>query len=329
MVKQNDKLNYTAQGYGNVETVGVVEDTTVFVPQMIVGEEAIVKVNYAKRNVAYADVVQLLKRSAKRKHPSCHYFGKCGGCALMHMRYTEQLAFKRNKVAQNLKKIGAIDVDVLPCIASDKVLGYRNKLSLPVRGRAGNVKIGMFQRASHIVVDMDNCILGDWWSKTLVQLFREYLNSRKIVPYNEKTFAGQVRHIVGRYVDGQLLVTVVSNGKWREDLAPFVEALKQSFPLFGLFVNENTAKNNVILGNKTRHVYGLKYIEGRHLGVRFRLRPDSFFQVNDNVKDKIYQKTRELLDTSRTEVLVDCFSGIGILTNILASDSYPTYAIEL
>ena len=329
MVKQNDKLNYTAQGYANAETVGVVEDTTVFVPQMIVGEEAIVKVNYAKRNVAYADVVQLLKRSAKRKQPSCHYFGKCGGCALMHMRYTEQLAFKRNKVAQNLKKIGAIDVDVLPCIASDKVLGYRNKLSLPVRGRAGNVKIGMFQRASHIVVDMDNCILGDWWSKTLVQLFREYLNSRKIVPYNEKTFAGQVRHIVGRYVDGQLLVTVVSNGKWREDLAPFVEALKQSFPRFGLFVNENTSKNNVILGNKTRHVYGLKYIEGRHLGVRFRLRPDSFFQVNDNVKDKIYQKTRELLDTSRTEVLVDCFSGIGILTNILASDSYPTYAIEL
>lgn len=251
MVKQNDKLNYTAQGYANAETVGVVEDTTVFVPQMIVGEEAIVKVNYAKRNVAYADVVQLLKRSAKRKQPSCHYFGKCGGCALMHMRYTEQLAFKRNKVAQNLKKIGAIDVDVLPCVASDKVLGYRNKLSLPVRGRAGNVKIGMFQRASHIVVDMDNCILGDWWSKTLVQLFREYLNSRKIVPYNEKTFAGQVRHIVGRYVDGQLLVTVVSNGKWREDLAPFVEALKQSFPRFGLFVNENTAKNNVILGNKT------------------------------------------------------------------------------
>lgn len=82
MVKQNDKLNYTAQGYANAETVGVVEDTTVFVPQMIVGEEAIVKVNYAKRNVAYADVVQLLKRSAKRKQPSCHYFGKCGGCAL-------------------------------------------------------------------------------------------------------------------------------------------------------------------------------------------------------------------------------------------------------
>ena len=48
MVKQNDKLNYTAQGYANAETVGVVEDTTVFVPQMIVGEEAIVKVNYAK-----------------------------------------------------------------------------------------------------------------------------------------------------------------------------------------------------------------------------------------------------------------------------------------
>lgn len=122
----------------------------------------------------------------------------------------------------------------MPCVASDKVLGYRNKLSLPVRGRAGNVKIGMFQRASHIVVDMDNCILGDWWSKTFVQLFREYLNSRKILPYNEKTFAGQVRHIVGRYVDGQLLVTVVSNGKWREDLCAFCRGIEAKFPTFRL-----------------------------------------------------------------------------------------------
>ena len=83
------------------------------------------------------------------------------------------------------------------------------------------------------------------------------------------------------------------------------------------------------MGKTTRHVCGIEYIEGEHLGVKFRLRPASFFQVNDGVKDAIYSKVRELLDLSNTEVLLDLFSGIGILTTVLASDDYDTYSIEI
>ena len=329
MLKINDVIEYTAQHYANSETVGVVDGYTVFVPHRSVGEVAKVKINYVKGTVAYGDVVELLSKSVHRVTPACAHFGSCGGCTLSHMDYSEQLVFKRNKVAANLAKIAKLELDVLPCIGSDKTVGYRNKLSLPVSGKRGNVSIGMYRRNSHSVVDVDDCTLGGEWSAKLVEIFRKYCNNIGVIPYNEKTFQGEVRHLVARYVDGQLLVTVVSNGAYKRDLQPLIDALGKAFGRYGLFVNINTLHNNVILGRQTTHVYGLQYIESTHLGVKFRLRPTSFFQVNDGIKDAIYSKVKELLDVSGTEVLVDCFSGVGILTNILASDRYDTYAIEI
>ena len=328
-MKVNDTIIYIAQDYANAETVGRVDGYTVFVPQMIVGERARVKINHVKGNVAYGTVAELLEVSDKRVQPQCKHFGKCGGCALMHMCYSEQLLFKQNKVAANLKKIAKIDAEVLPCVPSEKTCGYRNKLSLPVSGICGNVHVGMYERNSHKVVETRGCRLGGDWAEKLVHVFTQYCNEYGIVPYCELNFTGEVRHLVARYVDGQLLVTVVANGELCKNLTPFAEKLAQNFTKFGLFVNINTYKNNVILGKVTRHICGLKYIEGTHLGVKFRLRPNSFFQVNDGVKDAIYTRVRELLDLSQTEVLVDCFSGIGILTNALASVDYDTYAIEI
>lgn len=329
MLKQNDKITYTAQGYSNAETVGVVDGYTVFVGGMMIGETATVKITYVKKSVAYGEVVEILTPSPSRVTPPCLHFGKCGGCSLMHMTYEEQLKFKTNKVANNIKKLAKLDVNVLPCVPSMLTLGYRNKLSLPVAGKPGNVKIGMYQKGSHFVVDMDDCLLGGKWSQKLTQIFRNYLNKYNIPPYNEKTFTGVVRHLVARYVDEQLLVTVVSNGECKFDLHPLIAELQKAFPKFGLFVNINTYKNNVILGKTTQHVYGISQIVGEHFGVKFCLKPDSFFQVNNGVKDAIYQKAKDLLNVANTDVLIDCFSGIGILTNALASSNYQTYALEI
>lgn len=329
MLKQNDKITYVAQGYANAETVGQYDDYTVFVGGLIVGESAIVKITYVKRNVAYGEVVQVLTPSPSRVTPQCRHYGTCGGCSLMHMSYDEQLKFKTNKVATNIKKIAKLDVKVHNCVPSTLTFGYRNKLSLPVSGRVGNVKIGMYQRGSHNVVDMDDCLLGGAWSQKLTAIFRKYLNENKIPPYNEKTFKGVVRHLVARYVDGQLLVTIVSNGEFTYDLQPLICDLQQKFDHFGLFVNVNTYKNNVILGKTTKHVFGITHIQGEHFGVKFCLKPDSFFQVNNGVKDAIYQKAKQLLQVGNTQVLIDCFSGIGILTNALASTNYQTYALEI
>lgn len=329
VLRRNDIVTYRAEGYSNGETVGSVDGYTVFVPRLIAGEVARVKVNFVKKTVAYGTVEQVLQPSPHRISPPCAHFGVCGGCALAHMSYREQLRFKQNKVTNNFAKIAKLSVEALPCVPSPLAMGYRNKISLPVRGVKGNVVIGMFERNSHNVVQTRGCALAGGWSDKLIAIFAEYCNKTGVQPYNEQDFSGDVRHLAARYIDGQLLVTVVSNGLFRHDLQPFADALSEHFDKYGLFVNVNTARNNVILGKTTVHVYGIDKIEGEHLGVKFRLSPDSFFQVNDGVKELIYAKTRELLDVSQTQVLVDCFSGVGVLTDVLASERYDTYAIEI
>lgn len=330
IMKVNDIVDFVAEDYGNAETVGVAGGVTVFVPFLCVGERAKVKINHVKGKVAYGDVVTVVERSPKREEPRCPYYGVCGGCSLMHMKYAEQLSFKQRKVQRNLTKIGKLDgVAVGRCVPSPHVFAYRNKLSLPVSGTVGNVKIGMYKRGTHEVVDMNNCLLGGLWSKKLVELFRDYLKQNEIAPYDEKTFSGEVRHIVARYIDGQLLAVVVSNGEFAHDLTEFYDTLSKNFDKVGLFVNINSGKNNVILGKITRHIAGLRYIESTHLGTTFRLRPDSFFQVNNEVKNAIYTQVRQMIDVADTEVLVDCFSGVGVLTNVLCSDAYDTYAVEI
>lgn len=329
MLKIGDTIVYKAEQYANSETVGTVDGYTVFVPMLIVGEVARVRVNYVKKNVAYATVEQLLTPSQLRVSPVCKSFGKCGGCVLAHIDYDEQLLFKRNKVANSFKKIAKTDANMLPCVASPQIWGYRNKLSLPVRGVRGDVKVGMFERNTHRIVPTQFCALAGDWAAKVISAFTDYCNEMGVPPYDELRFTGVARHLAARYVEGQLLVTVVSNGEFNFDLRPLWDKLAQNFCRVGLFVNVNTARNNVILGKTTKHICGLQYIEGEHFNVKFRLRPNSFFQVNDGVKDLVYAKVKQLADTSQTDVLVDCFSGIGILTQALASKNFDSYAIEI
>lgn len=186
-MKQNDVVTYTAQAYSDGETVGSVGEYTLFVPFMAQGETAEVKVNYVKGSVAYADVVRITRPSPHRVTPPCPLFGRCGGCALMHLQYAEQLRFKTLKVQNALRKIGGITAEVSPCVPSPLTLRYRNKLSLPVRGKRGNVKIGMYRRGSHTVVDSDDCLLGNAVFADVVNIFRSYLNDCGAQPYDEKT----------------------------------------------------------------------------------------------------------------------------------------------
>lgn len=330
MVQQNDKFYVDIDSYGtNGEGVGKYEDYTVFVPFVNKGERALVVADYVKRNIIYATCLELSSRAACRTVAPCKYYGKCGGCQLQHMDYTEQLKLKHDIVANNLRKIGGIDCEVLPVVGSPLQYGYRNKISLPFGGKTGNVRIGMYRNNSHEIVDVDKCVLAGEWCDKLVSIVRQFVNDNRLPPYDERRHTGLVRHLVGRYIDNQLLVTLVTNGAVKCNLCPLYQSLCQTFDKVGLFVNINTAHNNVILGKTTQHLYGIKHIQSSRDGVTYFVQTDSFFQVNDKVKDMMYSKARELLYGQDTEVFVDCFSGVGLLTAAMYDSRYDSYSIEI
>ena len=59
------------------------------------------------------------------------------------------------------------------------------------------------------------------------------------------------------------------------------------------------------------------------------MQPDSFFQVNTSVAEKIYRKVKELAVCRETDALIECFSGVGVLSAMLADESYDSYGIEI
>ena len=329
-MKQGDLIKFFVQNLGsNGEGVGKMGDHYVYVPFALPQEFLSARVLFAKRNTVFATPKEILKPSSHRVEPLCPKFGKCGGCQLQHMDYETQLEFKRECVKQNLSKIGGLDVEVLPTVPSQNQWKYRNKVQFPVGERDGKPVVGFFKNDTHTLVQVDECPLQDEWAKKMTEAFIEYATKAKIKPYNEKRHEGVLRHLIGRYIDGQLLVTVVINGEELPNKELLVKELKKRFDDFGLFKNINTAKTNVILGKKTQWLYGRKVIESRLGDIAFFVRPDSFFQVNFDVMQKIYARVKDFLKDKKVDVLVDCFSGSGVLSAGLYQKDVTEYAIEI
>ncbi|HPG91896.1 MAG TPA: 23S rRNA (uracil(1939)-C(5))-methyltransferase RlmD [Clostridia bacterium] len=329
MLNISDIVEIEITAYGsNGEGIGEKDGYVFFVPAVAVGDKLRVKITHIKKNVVFAKPIKLITSGCGRANPPCPVYDKCGGCQLQHLTYAEQLVFKKNLVQNNLRKIGGIDYLVPDVIPSGEVWRYRNKLNMPV-GMNGNFISGLYKNDTHEIVPVDECLLQQSWAKELVVTVKEFLSKFGLDAYDEKTRKGLLRHIVGRQVNGQLLVILVING----DALPYAEVLlktlQNKFAEVGLFVNINKKNTNVILGDKTVHIGGLTEISGEQFGVKFTLRPQSFYQVNESVKDKIYGKVKELLQLSDIEILIDAYSGAGILSGALYSKKYMTYGIEI
>ena len=109
-------------------------------------------------------------------------YGKCGGCDLQHLVYSAQLAFKRERVSDALKKIGGFDVPVEEVVPSELKYRYRNKISLPVRQINNQLKIGLFAKSSHRIVETPDCFLQPAWNAALAPALRGFMEKNDNLP---------------------------------------------------------------------------------------------------------------------------------------------------
>lgn len=329
-VKQGDLIKFFINDFGsNGEGVGKYGESYVYVPFALPGEYVAARVAFVKKSTLFATAKEILKPSENRVVPPCGVYGKCGGCQLQHAAYDAQLEFKRKVVKDNLEKIGGIRVAVNLTVASPKQWGYRNKVQFPVAEKNSKTVVGFFKNDTHTVVPMTECPLQGKWAADMADAFLAYAEKTKTKPYDEKTHTGVLRHLTGRFIDGQLLVTVVVNGNGLPQWRVFADELGRRFDDFGLFVNFNKAKTNVILGAETEWLCGRKVIQSEADGVDFFVRPSGFFQVNFDVMRLIYDEVKRIVKEYRVDVLVDCFSGPGVLSAGMYQDDVKEYALEI
>ena len=344
MFKKNDVLEIEITDQGTTgEGIGKVSGYTLFVKDTVIGDVAKVKVMKAKKNYAFARLVEIVKPSKYRVEPLCPVAKSCGGCQLQAMNYQQQLKFKQEKVFNNIRRIGGVEDFVMKpimgmeelCIKGHEENGpfhYRNKAQFPVgRDKEGRIISGFYAGRTHSIISVNDCLLGTGVNKTVMDIIKMYMTLEGVKPYDEVTHKGVVRHVLireGKHT-GEVMVCIIINGDKLPQVDRLVEQLLKVSGMTDISININKEKNNVILGDKIIKLYGPGYIEDYIGDVKFRISPLSFFQVNPVQTEKLYSKAMEYAKLTGSETVWDLYCGIGSISLFLAKNARKVIGVEI
>lgn len=331
MIAKNDVICAVAEAIGtNGEGIIRHEGITFFVPACLPGEKVRFRVLKVKGNIGYGKAEEILTPAEERVREKCPVFSKCGGCCLQHLDYSAQLVHKSNVVKDALRKIGGINADVLPTVKSDLPYGYRNKLQIPVGvDREGKTVVGFYAEHSHRIVPVSACAIHPEWSERLISTVKQYMTECAVKGYDEEGKTGAIRHIVAREIGGKYIITLVTAKKDLPNLPYLVGLLSKDFSFFTLYLNFNREDTNVILGKEFQLVHGMGFFQSEEQGIVYEAGPVTFLQVNENVRTKLYKDVLKKVCKDGDEVVIDAYSGGGLLTAMIAKKAKRVYGIEL
>ena len=303
------------------EGVARVDGMVVFVPYTLMGERVRAKVVKVKRSYAVCSCIKVLSPSEHRKTPSCPHYYKCGGCDMGHVDPEYRQKVLIDELKNNLNKIADIDAGDVEFIRSPEKRGLRNKLSMPFGLSNGKVILGLYKQNTHAVQPVE-CGMSGSIAQTVSKIVCDFANSKKLSVYDFDSGRGLLRHLVVREIGGRASVTLVINGQSFDG----EKALSVELPdTVDFFVCPNTKRNNVIMGDSVRLVRGKPRLDIDVMGVKAKLSPLSFLQVNDYIRDRLYS---DVIGALSSPVLVDLFSGIGITSNLAANAGKTVTAVE-
>ena len=331
MIEKNQSICAVVESLGSAGE-GIIrhEGVTFFVPACLVGEKVRFKVLKIKNNIGYGKLEEVLTPAEERVRTKCPVFMRCGGCALQHMDYAYQLAYKSGVVKDTLRKIAGLLVDVPVAVKSDLPYGYRNKLQLPIGvDKDGNTVIGFYAERSHRIVPVSSCAIHPEWAESLIEIVNRYALECSVKGYDEQTHTGALRHIVAREIGGKFIFTLVSAKRELPNLAYFIKLLSARFFEFTLYLNFNDKDTNVIFGEQFKLVHGAGVFEAVEQGIRYEAGPVTFLQVNEGVRAKLYRDALKTVALTGDEVVIDAYSGGGLLTAMIAKKAKRVYGIEL
>lgn len=305
--------------------VGRVEGIAVFVPYTIVGETVRVLIVKVLKNYAHGKLLSVIKASPHRVKAECEAFYRCGGCQFWHMDYACERKVKQQKVKDCLRRLGGIDIPVLPVLGSAAQKRYRNKAQFPVSADG----IGMYARHSHRVIDLQDCLIQDERNIPIMQCVREWMAEYDVKPYEEQTHSGTVRHIYTRSGTAGVLVCIVTRTKKFPFAAELAQKLKQlDCGVVGLVQNINGERTNVVLGKENRLIFGSPSLTDAIGGVEFVISPHSFYQVNHDQTKVLYDTAAEFAQLSGGEIVWDLYCGIGTIGQYLARGAKQIVGVE-
>lgn len=259
----------------------------------------------------------------------CALYKKCGGCQLQNMTYEEQLSFKQAKVIKLLGRYCHVE----EIIGMENPVHYRNKVQAAFGvTRGGKIISGVYQAASHRIVCVDNCRLEDKRADKIIVSIRKMLPEFKLLPYNEDTGRGFLRHVLVKrsFSTGEIMVVLVTASPIFKGRERFVSELLKRHPEITTVVqNINPSKTSMVLGESERVLFGSGYITDILCSCRFRISARSFYQINPIQTEKLYNIAVEYAGLSGKETVVDAYCGTGTIGIVASKHAGSVVGVEL
>ncbi len=310
-VRMGEKLqlnieDLTLQGEG----IGRHKGFTLFVDGALPGETVTAEVVSLKKKYGRARLLDITRKTPKRKKPECSLFGLCGGCSLQHLDYRQQLLWKRTTVANALRRIAKLDTEVLPVLGMKEPWRYRNKVRFQVGEVNGRKQLGFYATASHRLVPVQTCHLLPEEFTRLVKCFNEFLLTGAEI--SQVWFRKSFFH-------GDVMAVVFTGTNYPP---PNLETLLQRHEkLVSIIVMDKE--------NKELAAFGRRRLKERIGNFDFFLSPLSFFQVNPRQAGLLYETAGEYAKLTGKERVWDLYCGTGTIGLFMAKQCDFLVGVEI
>ncbi|MDE6661102.1 MAG: 23S rRNA (uracil(1939)-C(5))-methyltransferase RlmD [Anaeroplasmataceae bacterium] len=317
---QNVKVSYEA------DALVEIKDKTYKIHDCIEGEDILVETEGK-----YPTLSKVLKPSVHRIKDGCPYQKECGGCQFMHMEYSYEVEQKKKflkDLFQGIKNIPEIEV-----ISTYEPTHYRNKSQMTYKlSKTKKVVCGFYEEYSHRLITVEDCMLQSKASNKVIQELNKILSKHKIKPYDEITKTGVLRHVLVRYgfQTKELMLVLVTNGEMFPGRSNVVkDLLKLNLNITTIVQNYNARDTSIVLGDKNKVLYGPGFIYELVGDYKFKISPNSFFQVNSLGMKKLYSLAINSARIKDTDIVVDAYCGVGTISIFASKYAKEVIGVEL
>lgn len=331
------------------KAIAKVDNLVIFVPYVVPGDVVDLQIKRKKHNYAEAEAIAIKKYSELRAKPFCKHFGVCGGCKWQCLPYEEQLRFKQKQVADNLTRIGKIELpEMMPILGSKHVARYRNKLEFGFSNKkwltseqvASGVQFDCMDAVGfHIpgafdkILDIEECHLMDDINNRLRNGIRSYALAHGLTFFDLRQQTGLLRNMMLRTsATGEIMLLMQFCMRGADDEAQakaLLEHLHATFPEVTSLLYVNNTKCNDTIGDLDVITFaGTPFIYETMEGLRFKVGPKSFYQTNTEQAYELYKVARNFAALTGDELVYDLYTGTGTIANFVARQTRQVVGIE-
>ncbi len=308
-----------------------IDNTAVFVKNGVEGDECEIKIIKVCKNYCVATLTELITPSQYRIQPKCT-LKRCGGCVFQHISHEYENEIKARFVKAALMKEGLCDIEVAPTLSTGVFSHYRNKAQFPVVQKDGKIQIGFYAQKTHEVVPCDRCDINPEIFSRIARDTVEFFEKNGVSAYDEQSGKGFLRHIYLRSSKDEnqimlCLVTAYKNFPKKQEFVKYISAKYEN--IIGVYQNINAKNTNVVLGREYILLYGNEKLTDTLCGFEFTLSPESFYQVNRECCELLYNTGKELLRADKNDTVLDLYCGIGSVGICVASDAGALVGVEI